>query len=137
MYINNAPFPETLQQAQKDLYDINTLLLDPLKKMEKTAKRKKVMWKIMSGSEHAVGVTFGALSAIEIYHQNYFLGCMYSPFMAIGAIAGFKSGSVANTNAEYVKKTHETIENVQREVMASLPERLHEIAETIRNRKQK
>lgn len=42
MYVNDLPFPETLHQAQKDLYDINTLLLDPMKKKKKTPNKNKL-----------------------------------------------------------------------------------------------
>ena len=135
MYVNNLPFTETLHQAQTDLYDIHTLLLDPMKKMEKTAKRKKVMWQLASLTEHSVGVAFGVLTIIEFYHQRYFLGCLYMPFLAIGAISGFDSGAMSNKNGNYAKQLKEMIKNTQNAIDASLPEQLHEIAEIVRNNK--
>ena len=135
MYVNNLPFTETLHMAQTDLYDIDNLLLKPLKAKEKNAKRKKVMWRLASIAEHGVGITFGTMAVTEVYNQRYVMAVMYIALMAIGAIAGFDSGNIANNCANNAKKTHNDFNEIQNMVNASLPEQLHEIAETIRNNK--
>lgn len=137
MYVNNMPFSETLRQAQTDLYDIDTLLLKPLKAKEKIAKRKKIMWRLMSVAEHGVGITFGVMSAIEAYDQRYIITGMYIALMTIGAIAGFDSNKKANTHADIAQKLGTNINETQNIVRASLPEQLHEIAEIARNQKQR
>lgn len=135
MYVNNLPFSETLHMAQTDLYDIDNLLLKPLKAKEKIAKRKKVMWRLMSIAEHGVGITFGVMAATDIYEQRYIMAGLYIAMMTIGAIAGFDSGNIANNCATNVKKLHNDINETQNIVNASLPEQLHEIAEIARNQK--
>ena len=132
MYVNNLPFPETLHQAQKDLYDINTLLLDPMKKMEKTAKRKKVMWQLASLTEHSVGVTFGVLTIIDVYNQRYGMAILYIALLAMAAGAGFNSGNISNGYKIRRQKLRDMINNVQQKVDFSLPEQLHEIADIVR-----
>lgn len=135
MYINDLPFHETLQQAQKDLYDINTLLLEPMKKQEKISKRKKIMWGLISGTEHSIGITFGVLAAMDIYEQRYIPALLYVGLMAIAATAGFNSGNISNEHNHHARQARNTIKKVENIVSASLPEQLHEIAETIRNNK--
>ena len=137
MYVNNLPFTETLQMAQRDIYDIDTMLLTPLKKQEKDAKRKKITWNILSGTEHAIGITFGVLAAIDVYNQNYILGGLYGGLMTIGAIAGFDANNIAKSYADIEKQLSEKINNIQNSVNSALPEQLHEIAEIARNIKQR
>lgn len=135
MYVNNLPFTETLHQAQTDLYDINTLLLEPMKKQEKISKRKKIMWGLISGTEHSIGITFGVLAAMDIYDQRYIPALLYVGLMAIAATAGFNSGNISNEYNHHAHQARNTIKKVENIVSASLPEQLHEIAETIRNNK--
>ncbi len=133
MYINNLPFTETLQMAQRDLYDINTLLLKPLKKQQKNAKRKKTMWHIVSGTEHAIGITFGVLATIETYNQNYVFGGLYGGLMAIGATVAFNAKNIAKLYTDTEKQLNEKIATVQTAINIALPEKIHEIAEIARN----
>lgn len=135
MYVNNLPFTETLHMVQTDLYDINALLLTPLKKKEKIAKRKKIMWRLMSVAEHGVGITFGVMAATEIYNQRYIMTVMYVAMMAIGATAGFDSGQSADTHTDTAKKLRTDIDKTQNIINASLPEQIHEIAEIARHTK--
>ena len=131
------PFPETLHQAQTDLYDINTLLLDPMKKNEKIAKRKKIIWQLVSGTEHAIGITFGVAAAIDVYNQRYGMAILYVALLAIAAGAGFNSGNISNGYKIHRQKLRQAIDNVQEKVNFSLPEQLHEIAEIVRNKQNK
>jgi len=135
MFVNNQPFPETLQMAQRDMYDIDTMLLKPLKKQQKIAKRKKIAWKLVSVTEHAVGVTFGVIGAIEAYNNNYVLGILYGGLMLIGAHAGFNANKNAKPYANKEKQLKTDIKNTELAVNGALPETLHEIAEIARNTK--
>ncbi len=128
------PFTETLHQAQTDLYDINTLLLDPMKEKEKIAKRKKVIWQLVSGTEHAIGVTFGVLAIIDIYDQRYGMAILYTALLAMAAGAGFNSGNISNGYKIRRQKLREMIDSVQEKVNFSLPEQLHEIADIVRKK---
>ncbi len=132
MYVNNLPFSETLQQAQTDLYDIDTLLLKPLKKMEKITKRKKIAWTLVSGTEHAIGITFGIMASIDIYNQRYGLALFYIALLSIGAATGFNSGKISTEHNNNLQKLRETINSAQNAVDSALPEQLHEIAEIVR-----
>ncbi len=134
MYINNLPFPETLHMAQRDIYDINTMLLNPLKKQAKISKRKKIMWRVMSGTEHAVAVTFGVFAASEVYNQQYIMAVLYLALMTIGAVAGFDSGKQSSGYANRAQTLCTDIDEIQNKVNASLPEQLHEIAEAVRQK---
>ena len=136
MYVNNLPFPETLHQAQKDLYDIKILLLDPMKKKEKNAKQKQIIWQLISGTEHAIGITFGVMAAIDVYNQRYGMAIIYVALLAIAAGAGFNSGNISNIHKTYRQKLRTEIGNIQEKLNISLPEQLHEIAEIARNIKQ-
>ena len=136
MYTNNMPFPETLHQAQTDLYDINTLLLDPMKEKEKIAKRKKTIWQLVSGAEHAIGITFGVLAAVDIYNQRYGMAILYIGLLAIAAGTGFYSGRISNKYKIRRQKLREMIDNVQEKVSISSPEILHEIADIARKQKE-
>lgn len=137
MYINNMPFSETLHMAQRDLYDINVLLLKPLTQESKKFKRKKFAWRTASAVEHMVGVSFGVLAAIEIYNQNYIMGGLYCGLMAIGATVGFDANKNAKSCANSEKQTNKMIETTNTLINTALPERLHEIAEIARNKKQR
>ena len=137
MYVNNKPFTETLRMAQRDIYDINTLLLAPLKKQKKNAKYKKIAWRLCAGTEHAIGITFGILAAVDIYHQNYILGVLYCGLMAIGATAGFNANTLAQSYADIEEKTNKNINNIQNIINVALPETLHEIADIARKTKQR
>lgn len=130
------PFPETLHQAQTDLYDINTLLLDPMKEKEKIAKRKKTIWQLVSGAEHAIGITFGVLAAVDIYNQRYGMAILYIGLLAIAAGTGFNSGRISNKYKIRRQKLREMIDNVQEKVSISSPEILHEIADIARKQKE-
>ena len=132
MYVNNLPFTETLQMAQRDMYDIDVMLLRPIKKMQKIAKRKKFLWKLLSGSEHAIGITFGILAAAEFYNQEYINGSLYIIPLTIGAATGFHSNSLSKQYDNNIKQLNEMITNTQNAINSSLPEQLHEIAEIVR-----
>ena len=136
MSVNNLSFPERLHQAQKDLYDIHALLLDPMKKLEKDTKRKKMAWKIMSGVEHTVGVTFGVLAAANVYNHSYFIGGCDIALATIGATAGFNAGNQADGYDDCINELHEMITKVQDIVDTSLPEQLNDIANIVRNSNQ-
>jgi len=137
MYVNNLPFPETLQMAQRDIYDINTLLLAPLKKQQKIAKRKKITWHVISCTEHAVGITFGVITIMNTYNQNYILGGLCGGLMVIGAATGFDANNIAKSYTNTEKQLNTEIQNIENAINGALPETLHEIAEIARNTKQK
>lgn len=137
MYINNKPFTETLRMAQRDMYDIDTLLLTPLKKQKKNAKRKKIAWQLCAGTEHAIGITFGVLAAIDMYNQSYIPSILYIGLMAIGAKSGFNADKFSQSYAAIEKQTNENINDIQNTISTALPETLHTIANITRKIKQK
>lgn len=137
MYVNNLPFTETLQMAQRDLYDINTLLLNPLKKQQKVAKYRKNGWYMVAVVEHAVGMTFGVLAIIDAYNQRYIMSGFNTCLLTIGASLAFKATNSAKSYTDIEKQLNEKINNIQNSVNSALPEQLHEIAEIARNIKQR
>jgi len=137
MYVNNLPFSETLQMTQCDLYDINTLLLTPLKKQKNITKHKKIAWQLCSCAEHAAGITFGVLTIIETYNHSYFMGGIFGGLMAIGAITGFDAGKQAKSYSDTKKQLNTEIQNIENIIQSASPEQIHEIAEIARNIKQR
>ena len=131
------PFTETLHQCQRDLYDIDTLLLKPMKKLKKTAKHKTIAWKVVSGLEHSIGVTFGVFAITELYNQRYGTCILYSGLMTVGAVSGFDAGKISRNYANNVNQLNDMINTTQYYIQISLPEQLHEIAEIIRNNNRK
>lgn len=137
MYINNLPFPETLHMAQRDIYDIDTMLLTPLKKQKKSAKRRKNAWYLLSGFEHAVGITFGVLAIIDAYNQRYIMSGFNTGLLTIGALLAFNAANSAKSYADTEQQLKTEIQNIENAVNCALPEQLHEIAEIVRNQNYK
>ena len=137
MYINNLPFPETLHMAQRDIYDINTMLLTPLKKQKKSAKRHKNAWYLLSGFEHAVGITFGVLAILDAYNQRYIMSGFNTGLLAIGAALAFNATNSGKSYANIEIQLNTEIQNIKTAINCALPEELHEIAEIVRNQNYK
>ena len=137
MYINNQPFTETLQMAQRDIYDIDTLLLTPLKKQHKIAKRRKTAWYSLAVVEHAVGVTFGVFAIIDAYNQRYFICGLNTGLLTIGASIAFNATKNARSYADTEQQINTEIHDIETAVNCALPEKLHEIAEIVRNQNYK
>ena len=132
--MSNRPlsFSETLHQTTQDMQDIHTLLISQMKTLRKQAKRKKIRWRVISTAEHAMGVTFGVLAAMDAFHHNY-IPCGFNVvLLGIGAKLGFDSNKTANEYADdfdYLNNNVKTLENI---VNTSSPQDLHDIADIIR-----
>lgn len=127
------PFTETLHMTQRDLYDIDTMLLTPLKKQKRNAKHKKIAWNLCAGAEHAIGITFGILAITTTYDHRYIMGGFYFALMTSGAMVAFNAGNIAKSYANIQEQLNEKIGTIQTTINFASPEKIHEIAEIARN----
>lgn len=129
-------FDGTLQQAQRNLYDIERLLLNPLKKQEKITKYKKIGWYLVAGTECAISATFGILAVIDFCNQRYFSGVLYTGLSTIGAMAASNAIKITKTYIMKQQENSKIIETTQTLINTASPEKLHEMAEIARQNNQ-
>ena len=126
-----------LHNMQTDLYDLDSLMIDRLKKQKKTAKRKKIMWRALSGAEYTVGATFSVFAAIDMCNARYVMGGFDILFLGAGVALASESAANAKSYAQDEKTLGKMIETYKTLINSSTPEKLHEMAEIVRDNQQR
>ena len=122
-----------LRGVQKDLYDIDTLFLNQVRELLKTSKREKIRWQVLSGTEHAIALSFGIIAIVDMTKRDVFMSLLETSCMGLSAGLGFKAIKCAKTQHDAHEQLQHILDTTVNFLNIANAQEIKQIADIVRN----